>query len=212
MGGAAGGGVGRPPPPAARRAGGNHPTPGRRAGAGGAGRWPAVLAMVERPATIRASSAGGLFDAVAALCGLRARVTYEAQAAIQLEAACAGIPVGEAAGWDVAVGRAGGLTVLDPSPLVTRVVAERDRGTPVPEIAAGFHDGLGRAVADIAVELARAAGLDTVALSGGVFQNARLTEVVHGRVAAAGLETLVHRDLPPNDGGVSVGQAAIAAR
>jgi hydrogenase maturation protein HypF len=188
------------------------PEAAERYGRGADERWAAVLAMVERPGTILTSSAGRLFDAVAALCGLRERVTYEAQAAIQLEAACAAVPVGEGQGWDVDVGQAGGLTVLDPSALVARVVAERDRQTPVPEIAAGFHDGLGRAVADTAVRLARGAGLDTVALSGGVFQNARLTEVVSGRLLAAGLSALVHEHLPPNDGGVSVGQAAIAAR
>ncbi len=175
-------------------------------------RWPTVLAMIERPDTILTSSAGRLFDAVAALCGLRDRVTYEAQAAIQLEAACARLATSDAPGWDVDVDRVGGLTVLDASPLVTRVVAERDRGAPVPEIAAGFHDGLGRGVADTAVALAAEHGLDTVALSGGVFQNARLTEVVARRVAEAGLRVLVHRLLPPNDGAISVGQAAIAAR
>jgi hydrogenase maturation protein HypF len=175
-------------------------------------RWPAVLALVERPDTLATTSAGRLFDAVAALCGLRARVTYEAQAAIALEAACAGVPVGDAPGWDVEVLRDEGVAVLDPSPLVARVVAERDRGTPVAAVAAGFHDGLGRAVADTAVDLAGAHGLDTVALSGGVFQNARLTEVVATRVAGAGLAVLVHEHLPPNDGAISVGQAAIAAR
>ncbi len=175
-------------------------------------RWSIVLAMIERPETILTSSAGRLFDAVAALCGLRQRVTYEAQAAIQLEAACAGLAVSDAPGWTVDVDRVGGLTVLDPSPLIARVVAERDRGAPVAEIAAGFHDGLGSAVADTAVDLAQNAGLDTVALSGGVFQNARLTEVVARRLTSAGLTVLVHEHLPPNDGGVSVGQAAIAAR
>jgi hydrogenase maturation protein HypF len=177
-------------------------------------RWPVVLAMVERPETILTSSAGRLFDAVAALCGLRPRVTYEAQAAIELEAAAAGVPVGDAPGWDVdtAVDGASGLTVVDPSPLVARVVAERRRGTGVDEIAAAFHDGLGREVAATAVALATDNGLDTVALSGGVFQNARLTEVVARRVAEAGVRVLVHRLLPPNDGAISVGQAAIAAR
>jgi len=175
-------------------------------------RWPAVLAMVERSETILTTSAGRLFDAVAALCGLRPRVTYEAQAAIELEAAAAGIPVTGGDGWTVDSTRVDGLVVVDPSPLVARVVDERSRGTRVAEISAGFHDGLGRAVADVAVELAGESGLHTVALSGGVFQNARLTEVVAGRVAAAGLSVLVHRHLPPNDGGISVGQAAIAAR
>jgi hydrogenase maturation protein HypF len=175
-------------------------------------RWSTVLARGRRPDALLTSSAGRLFDAVAALCGLRSTVTYEAQAAIELEAACAGVPVGPAPGWDAVTTTAGGVTVVDPAPLVARVVAERQRGTAVAEVAAGFHDGLGRVVSDTAVALAGAAGLGTVALSGGVFQNARLTEVVAGRVAAAGLEVLVHEHLPPNDGAISVGQAAIAAR
>ncbi|MEA2842511.1 MAG: hydrogenase maturation protein HypF, partial [Actinomycetota bacterium] len=119
----------------------------------------------------------------------------------------------EADGWEVTVGPgADGLTVVDPSPLVARVVAERDRGTSVPAIAAAFHVGLGNAVADVAADLASTAGVGAVALSGGVFQNARLTEIVERRLTGAGLEVLVHSKVPPNDGGVSVGQAAVAAR
>ncbi|MGI9079606.1 MAG: carbamoyltransferase HypF [Acidimicrobiales bacterium] len=175
-------------------------------------RWEAVMAMVERPDTLATTSAGRLFDAVAALCGLRPRVTYEAQAAIELEAACAAVPPGDAPGWDVEVTIEADMTVVDPSPLVARVIAERHRGTPVSRVAAGFHDGLGRAVADVAAGLAAANGLDTVALSGGVFQNTRLTQVVVTHLAARGLVTLVHQRLPPNDGAISVGQAAIAAR
>jgi len=175
-------------------------------------RWEAVLAMVERPDTLVTTSAGRLFDAVAALCGLRPRVTYEAQAAIELEAACAAIPVGEAPDWNVELTTEATLTVVDPSPLVARVIDERRRGTAVSRISAGFHDGLGRSVAEVATGLAVDNGLDTVALSGGVFQNARLTEVVVGHVAAAGLAVLTHERLSPNDGAISVGQAAIAAR
>jgi len=78
-------------------------------------------------------------------------------------------------------------------------------------VAAGFHRGLGMAVADLACRLAAAHGLGTVALSGGVFQNARLTAVVAGAVEEAGIEVLVHRRVPPNDGGISIGQAAVAA-
>ncbi|MFN2607320.1 MAG: carbamoyltransferase HypF [Acidimicrobiales bacterium] len=189
------------------------PEAAERYGRGVDPRWATVAALGRRPDALRTSSAGRLFDAVAALCGLRPRVTYEAQAAIELEAACAGLPVTDAPGWDVelATGR-DGMTVLDPAALVARVVAGREAGTPVPELAAGFHDGLGRAVADAAVSLATTNGLGTVALSGGVFQNRRLTAVVAGRVEAAGLAVLVHEQLPPNDGAISVGQAAIAAR
>jgi hydrogenase maturation protein HypF len=101
--------------------------------------------------------------------------------------------------------------VLDAAPLVARVIADRDRGTPVPDISAAFHAGLGRAVAAVAARLAGDNGLDTVALSGGVFQNARLTAVVEDELSARGVTVLVHRHVPPNDGGVSIGQAAVAA-
>jgi hydrogenase maturation protein HypF len=175
-------------------------------------RWAAVLGMVQRPDTLVTTSAGRLFDAVAALCGLRSRVTYEAQAAIELEAACAAVPPGDAPGWEVDVAGDADMVVVDPSPLVARVVAERARGTAVADIAAGFHDGLARAVATVAAGLAADNGLDTVALSGGVFQNARLSEAVAARLTAAGVGVLVHEHLPPNDGAISVGQAAIAAR
>jgi hydrogenase maturation protein HypF len=171
-------------------------------------RWKAVLDLAQRPDVLRTSSAGRLFDAVAALLGLRTRITYEAQAAIELESAAAGQPLAGPGGYELDV--AGG--VLDPTPLLARIVTDRDRGATPATISAGFHAGLGRGVAGAAIEAAAANALDTVALSGGVFQNARLTAVVVEALEAAGLRVLVHRLVPPNDGGVSVGQAAIAAR
>ncbi len=170
-------------------------------------RWKAVLDLAQRPDVLRTSSAGRLFDAVAALLGLRTRITYEAQAAIELESAAAGQPLDGPGGYELDV--AGG--VLDPTPLITRIVTESDRGASPAAIAAGFHAGLGRGVAGAAAQAASDNGLDTVALSGGVFQNARLTAVVAGELELAGLRVLVHRLIPPNDGGVSIGQAAIAA-
>jgi len=170
-------------------------------------RWRAVLDLAQRPDVLRTSSAGRLFDAVAALLGLRTRITYEAQAAIELESVAAGEPLAGPPGYELAV--AGG--VLDPTPLLAKIVADRAKATPAAEISAGFHAGLGRGVAGAAAQAAAAEGLDTVALSGGVFQNARLTAVVAGELEAAGLRVLVHRLIPPNDGGVSIGQAAIAA-
>ncbi|MEO7443839.1 MAG: carbamoyltransferase HypF, partial [Acidimicrobiales bacterium] len=175
-------------------------------------RWAAVLAVAKSPATARTTSAGRLFDAVAALIGLRTTISYEGQAAIELEAAAATEPLA-IEGYPVSVSRDGatGLAVLDPAPMLAAVVADRDRGVPVPEIAARFHAGLGRAAASLAVELAGEHRLSTAALSGGVFQNARLTATVAAAARAAGLEVLAHRRVPPNDGGISIGQAAIAA-
>ncbi|HEV2760062.1 MAG TPA: carbamoyltransferase HypF, partial [Acidimicrobiales bacterium] len=181
-------------------------------------RWAAVLDLAQRPDVLRTSSAGRLFDAVAALLGLRTRITYEAQAAIELEAAAAGQPLAGPGGYEIDIGVApdghgsGRMILLDPGPLLATVVAERDNGVPVGRISAGFHAGLGRGAATAAARVAAENGLDTVALSGGVFQNSRLTDVVVAELEASGLRVLVHRLLPPNDGGVSVGQAAIAAR
>jgi hydrogenase maturation protein HypF len=174
-------------------------------------RWPAVLTLIEHPGTAATTSVGRLFDAVAALVGLHPRMTYEAQAAIALEATTAGMPLGDGSGYEATVDDDGRVAIFDPAPLVARVVTERDAGTPVPVIAAGFHDGLGRSASRLAIDLARRHGLDTVALSGGVFQNARLSEVVERTCREAGLTVLVHHQVPPNDGGISIGQAAIAA-
>jgi hydrogenase maturation protein HypF len=186
-----------------------------RFGAGADHRWEAVLALAGAGTTPLTTSAGRLFDAVAALLGLRSAVTYEGQAAIELEARAAAVPIGDGPVYDLEApappSPGAGPVVLDPSALVARVMAERDRGTPVAEVAAGFHAGLGRAVAETACRLARAEGLRTVALSGGVFQNTRLTEIVVTHAAVAGLEVLVHHRIPPNDGGISIGQAAVAS-
>jgi len=175
-------------------------------------RWAAVLDLALRPEALRTSSAGRLFDAVAALLGLRARITYEAQAAIELEAAAAGQPLAGPGGYELDVVSGPDGLLLDPGVLLAKVIADRDRGSSVAAISAGFHAGLGRGVAGAAARAAAGNGLDTVALSGGVFQNARLTEVVVAELKASGLQVLVHHRIPPNDGGVSIGQAAVAAR
>ena len=181
-------------------------------------RWSQVLPLAvadgERRPSILTTSVGRLFDAVAALVGLRSQVTYEGQAAIELEVLARSVPRTSARRYPAEiVGAASpdGLDVLDPSPLIATVLSEVERGTDRSEIAAGFHEGLGRATAALGARLARRHGLDTVALSGGVFQNARFSDTVEDALAADGLTVLVHESVPPNDGGISVGQAAIAA-
>ena len=160
------------------------------------------------PAT---TSMGRLFDAVAALLGLRPAVTYEAQAAIELEALARTVPRGEAVTYPVDVDRdEGGMIWIDPATLVAELVRQRLR-IPRAVLAASFHESIGRAAAQAAVLAARERGLLTVALSGGVFQNPRLSEIIEEALVAAGLEVLVHRIVPPNDGGISIGQCAVAA-
>jgi hydrogenase maturation protein HypF len=170
----------------------------------------ALLQVAAAPATPWTSSVGRLFDAVAALVGVGARATYEGQVAIALEALATGADLATVPtlGCEVVTGH--GPLVLDTGPLVAGLLEARDGGVDRPALAAGFHRGLAAGTVEIAVRLAGAHGRSAVALSGGVFQNRLLTRLVTTGLRAAGLEVLVHRRVPPNDGGLSLGQVAVA--
>jgi hydrogenase maturation protein HypF len=176
-------------------------------------RWPAVLALCRAPGTLRTSSAGRLFDAVAALLGVRQRVSYEGQAAVELEALAATVDPGAVPVLPMAVrgGRGQAPAVLDPRGLLRALVADRHRGVPAAVLAAAFHRSLAEGTARLAGALAARFHLDRVALSGGVFQNVLLSEWLVRALEGRGLEVLAHRQLPPNDGSISIGQAAVAA-
>ena len=169
----------------------------------------AVLDLAERPSAPITTSVGRLFDGVAALLGGRQRVSYEAQAAIELEALARTVERRDAPRYDGCI--TSDTDVLDPTPMIGALLADIDSGVDRALIAAGFHEAFGRATVALAVRIAAEQGLDTVALTGGVFQNARLTEIVESGLREHGLEVLVHATIPPNDGGISVGQAAVAA-
>ena len=166
------------------------------------------------------SSMGRLFDAVAALCGLAAEVSYEGQAAVALEAAAWGAldpvaglcnrfePDREAYAFELS--HQGHGLVLDPRRALREVVADLASGTPVPAVAARFHATLARATTDALVALAGGTGVELAVLSGGVFQNRLLLELVARATRAAGLQVLIPSRLPPNDGGISFGQVAVA--
>ncbi len=154
------------------------------------------------------SSCGRLFDTVSALIGLRDRITYEGQAAIELEQVmekAAGRYLGE-------VVLEGERRVLDPSPMVREVVEDIRRGTRPGIISARFHQGLVDTLFHWVVGASRSTGLETVGLSGGVFQN----RVIQGQLAyelkKAGLEVLCHREVPANDACISLGQAHVGAQ
>ena len=169
--------------------------------------WTAVDQLLSsRLALPTTSSAGRLFDAVAALCGVRDRVSYEGQAAIELERLAAGVP-GVADGYPARIDGA----LVRASDLVRAVVADLQRGTEPAVVAARFHAGLAAVLVRAAVGAAGERGRDTVALSGGVFQNLLLLGAIRDGCAAAGLRVLVHSRLPCNDGGISLGQVAVAA-
>jgi hydrogenase maturation protein HypF len=168
-----------------------------------------LLAHGESPVT---SSAGRLFDAVAALLGIRNRTTYEGQAAVELEAlARRAAHAAHGPDYPLTTENRAGVLVLDPRPLVRAVLGDVRAGTDRATIAAKFHASLGQATAEMAADLAETAGMSTVALSGGVFQNVVFTGIVAGHLEQRGLAVLTHRDIPPNDGGISAGQAFVAA-
>ena len=157
-----------------------------------------------------ATGAGRWFDAVAALCGFSGAVSYEGQAAAELEAAASS----ESAGtypFRLETPSPGDPFQIDLRPLVREIARDRRRGVPVPEISARFHETLARTIAESSREARRQSGLSTVAFSGGCFQNRLLTERAAELLAADGFEVLLHRRVPPNDGGLALGQAAVAA-
>ena len=170
------------------------------------GRWGKVAEMARTgfsaPPT---SSMGRLFDAVAALCGIRAECRYEGQAAIELEGAAA---PGDHGAYAFEVGPD---LVLDPRPALAELLADLAAATPAAVVSARFHAAVARAAAAASATAAARAGLELVVLSGGVFQNRRLLGETAALLEARGLRVLVPERLPANDGGISYGQAAIAA-
>ncbi len=155
------------------------------------------------------SSCGRLFDAVAALLGLRAEITYEGQAAIELETLAAqawpqppfAVPVSaEGDGW-----------LMEPLPLIRALWTAKEAGEPPAVLAARFHAAVIAAAVEAVQRAAGTTGLRTVALSGGCFQNRLLLEGLHAALTERGFEVLVHHRVPTNDGGIACGQAAIAA-
>jgi hydrogenase maturation protein HypF len=176
------------------------------------------------------SSAGRLFDSVAAILGFRGTVSYEGQAAIELEqladpgergayhaaiATAADQAAGQAAGpagpaVDRTADPAGPFRVQG-GDLVRAAVDDLLAGTPREIIAARFHNGIAALVEAGCLLLRDRHGLNTVALSGGVFQNMLLLRQATGRLEALGFRVLVHSRVPCNDGGISLGQAVVAA-
>ena len=207
-------------------------------------RWAAVAALARSGlAAPQTTSMGRLFDAVAALCGIRTEIHYEGQAAIELEAAAEPgdhgryeLPlVGRSRAADAVLdGRsptgeetldsgppgagvvpdsrppAGGL-VLDARPTVLAVAADVARGVPAGVVSARFHDTVAVATAAGCARAASVRGLGTAVLSGGVFLNRRLLEGTVVALRRAGLRVLVPERLPPGDGGIAFGQAAVAS-
>ena len=156
------------------------------------------------------TSIGRLFDAVAALCGVRSEVSYEGQAAIELEALADPGAQG-AYGLELMAGEDGAPAILDPGPAIEEILGELAAGVAVATVSARFHQGVADATASACARLAASANVDTVVLSGGVFQNRLLLERTACALERIGLRVLVPERLPPNDGQIAFGQVAVAA-
>jgi len=155
--------------------------------------------------TFATTSVGRLFDATASLLGFTCEVTFEGQAAIWLEQLARRAPLTEGYPFPFVAGE------LDFRPLLLAVAEDRIRGRDVREIARSFQHGIARGLRDAVNEISSSHGLDTVVLSGGVFQNELLLEDLKSLLTNGALQVWTNHAVPPNDGGISMGQAALAA-
>ncbi len=150
------------------------------------------------------TSAGRLFDGVSALLGIRQRAGYEGEAAMALEYA---VDRAEPGSYGLEVLSGDGPMVVDWTPALESLLEDRRTGAPVGVMAARFHNGLAAVIADVAERV----GVERVALSGGCFQNTVLAEETARALERRGLKPLLHRRVPANDGGLALGQVAVAA-
>jgi len=174
-----------------------------------------VLRMKERgvnsPLT---SSCGRLFDAVAALIGIRQQVNYEAQAAIELEMALASPEIASSekdAAYPMKLLPEDNHWIISTQPLFEALLDDLGRNLPVGAISRRFHKGLVEGFVELATLLREKTALNRVCLSGGTFYNMHLSERLEARLSEVGFEVFTHREVPPGDGGLSLGQALVAA-
>lgn len=157
------------------------------------------------------SSMGRLFDAVSSLVGLRDTITYEAEAAIVLEAVAKDGATGyEPYPFEIFKIKDGAPLVISGLPVIRAVVDGVNKGVGMAEISARFHATVARMTTDTAKKIRQDTGLDRVVLSGGVFQNRLLSRLTEASLTQAGFIVFSHEKVPANDGGISLGQAAIA--
>jgi hydrogenase maturation protein HypF len=155
------------------------------------------------------SSTGRLFDAVAALAGVREHVNYEAQAAIELEAAIE--EANEESGYPFAIHEEGGSWIIDTRPMFVTLAQDLREGVPLGALSRRFHLGFVGILARTAALVRGRTGLGRICLSGGSFQNRFLAEHLQRHLKAEGFQVFTHAEVPCGDGGISLGQAVIAA-
>lgn len=154
------------------------------------------------------SSCGRLFDGVSALLGLRQRASFEGQAAMELEMVADAI---QQQHYPCLLSKEDGQTIFDPLPMIDAIINDRFAGRPVAEIAGRFHLSLAMMIEEVCAQIRQETGIRQVVLSGGVFQNCLLTEMTICSLEKSGFKVFTHSLVPPNDGGLALGQAAVAA-
>jgi hydrogenase maturation protein HypF len=154
--------------------------------------------------TVQTSSLGRLFDAAAALAGVRQEVNYEAQAAIEFEAALDSTELG-AYHFEVSNG------IVETRPVIAALLADIHRGAPIPVLATRFHNGLADMIREVCGQIRTEAGLNEIVLSGGVWQNMALLERAVRGLREDDFIVYIHHQVPANDGGVALGQALVGA-
>ncbi|MBS1250714.1 MAG: Carbamoyltransferase HypF [Chloroflexi bacterium] len=161
--------------------------------------------LEEKVNTPLTSSMGRLFDAVSALVGVRQIIDYEAQAAIELEAL---VDPNEEESYSFPLQASGTIGL---AAAFEAILTDLEQDTPIPVISARFHNGLAKMVLDVSQKVRAEQDINTVALSGGVWQNITLLERTVPLLRAAGFTVLTHQKVPPNDGGLALGQAVIGS-
>src|SRR5256886_1621571 len=180
-------------------------------------KWHVLAQMIARGInSLPTSSLGRLFDAVAALIGLRNEVLYEGQAAIELEILAQqqekGIHEGQSIIYPFTISTRDQMpTTLDVAPMFRAIVSDIQQGVPASEIADRFHHSIAELLATVCFGTREQTGLNIIALSGGVFQNRLLLEQLVKRLEGMSFQIYVNRRVPPNDGGISLGQIVVAA-
>jgi len=167
-----------------------------------------IEAKINTPLT---SSMGRLFDAVSALCGIRTIINYEAQAAVEMESRAYEAP-SEQGLYPFTLASENGLHIIRLRELIAGVTGDLKAGCGVAVIAMKFHNTIAALARDVCLKLKAETGINTTALSGGCFQNRLLLSKTSTLLEAAGFRVLTHRQVPANDGGISLGQAVIAAK
>jgi hydrogenase maturation protein HypF len=153
------------------------------------------------------SSCGRLFDAASSLIGVRDEISYEGQAAMELESFCA---PGIKERYNFCICKEGEEFIIDPREIFIDIIKDLKEGIDKKVIAAKFHNTVAEFTLNLCGKIRKSTGINKIALSGGVFQNKYLTEKIVSLLEDKGFKVYTQRKVPPNDGGISLGQAVIA--